>query len=637
MKTRIRFFRGKQTEDRQEEGQSLILIALILVILLMFVGIAVDVGFIFARGSQLQAAVDSAVLSGVSELIQTADLVDTTPANIKAGQFLNANGVPITGTTGLTVTFDSSRDLTPLGVTEYSVTVTWPVELFFLRLLRDEPVDLTRSATAGINILTDIYASRRVQDGTVSTATQGIFGPQICTQYGDPFSPWNSPWDANEYTYRYRIMIPEDYYSDDGNDDNDIEIVRVELFDPDSVNKADNEATIIRTSNARNVGGLSPVATKFCGADGGSTEQKNPCVLLTDETDLVTETFTLDQINPFWFVRIDENRGHGGGNGDGTCVANSPATYETRFNTQTLFQLYYYRESSGGQPVRQNIASYTGFVGDASRDVHGDHGTDMRWVSPGADKQGNDYPLADVEGVSEVPTNEGGTSFEVNLRDLSDIIVDAGSGARYLWLDVTSLSGASENGFEIWAGPPFYVDTTATDVNQRNLAAIDNPGSHDSRGVSIFAIGRLPLNSIYPNAVDIPLVYVGPELAGATMTISLFDTDSGVTPPITFFFDSINRNDWSMTFSDPGVDDPDGVPSGTRCEVGGAPGCNNEWITPPYRITIPGDLSNCDYEAPTMEDCTPFYGGRVMVEYNGGQYDSYGWQIQLSGLPYLIR
>ncbi len=646
VKNRINFHNLRNTP--REQGQSIVLIALILVALLLFVGIAVDVGFIFARGSQLQAAVDSAALSGVSELIQAADQFDTTPADIKAGQFLNANGIPITNTQGITVTFDSSRALTPLGVTEYSITVTWPIELYFLKLIRNDPVDLTRSATAGVSVLTDIYASRRVQDGTVTTSTQGIFGPQICTSFGDPFSPWNSPWAPNSYTYRYRIMIPEEYPDD---------VVRVELFDPDSVNSADNNVTIKRTSFAIDNGGLPIIKNDFCGsADSGtSSQQRNPCVFETGETALVDSgQATIDQINPFWYQRIDENRGHGGGNGDGTCTqTDPPPPYTANYNTETRFDLYYYRQTTDGQPVPVPIASYTGYMGDPTRDLHGDHQTDMRWVSPGADKQGYDFPIADVAGVSEVPTTDGSSSFEVRLADIeSNIMVDASSGARYLWLDVTSLSGSSENGFEIWAGPDDYAkfDLAASDVNERNIAAINNPGSHDSKGVVVFALGRLPLNSIYPKTVDIPLLYIGPEQAGATLTISLFDADSGVEPPVTFFFDTINKNDWSMTFSDPGVDDPDGVtfdpydqPNGHRCQVGGSdtdpkyPDCNNKWVTPPYQIKIPGDLSNCDYANPTQEDCTPFYGGRVMVEYNGGIYDSFGWDIKISGLPYLIR
>ena len=55
-------------QANKENGQSLVIIALALIGLLAFVGIAVDVGFLFARSSKLQSAVDAAALAAVTEL-----------------------------------------------------------------------------------------------------------------------------------------------------------------------------------------------------------------------------------------------------------------------------------------------------------------------------------------------------------------------------------------------------------------------------------------------------------------------------------------------------------------------------------------------------------------------------------------
>lgn len=624
-----------------QKGQSIVIIALILVALLLFAGLAVDVGFIFARNSQLQAAVDSAALAGVPELINASGPNDTTPADIKAGMFLNTNGVPITNTTGITVTVNSSRQLTPLGDTEYSITVTWPVELYFLRLLQRESVDLTKSATASINYLADIYASRRVEDGTVSTSTQGIFGPRICTDYGDPFSPWSSTFEPNSYTYQYRIMVPADYPYD---------ILRVELFDPDSINNDNNRATIFRSDGAIQ-NGMTPLTEEFCGGAGTGTRagHDDPCVLPTGEETLVEdETLTIDQVNLFWFMRIDENRGGDPANGgNDTCTSSN--VYDVRLNTRTFYQLYYFRQASDGSPIRRDLVGYYGLTGDPARDAPGTvYNTDLRWVSPGADHQGNDFPN-DVDGFTEVPAVPFTIdSFEINLNsDVPSIVVDPSTGARYIYLDVTAESGASENGFEIWAGPPIYAETTPSDVNARNLLALNQPGSHNSQGVAIFALGRLPMNSIYTNPVDIPLVFIGPEQAGETVTVSLFDSDAGADPPITFFFDSIYfdeddigrdpadwESDWMMIFGQAGVDDPDGETAGTRCIPGS---CQSQWVNPPYRIIVPGITDNCDYQNPNAFDCTPFYGGRLMARYQGGQDDTFGWEIRLNGLPRLVR
>lgn len=624
----------RNQSESGEEGQSIVIIALILVALLVFAGIAVDVGFVFARNSQLQAAVDAAALAGVPELIRATSPTDTEPADIKAGMFLNTNGVPITNTRGITITVDSSRDLTPLGDTEYSLTVTWPVELYFLRLINRNEVNLTKSATATINYLADIYASRRVEEGTVSTSTQGIFGPNICTDYGDPFSPWNSIYAPNSYTYQYRIMIPKTYKSN---------VLRVELFDPDSINSNTNFATIARSSLVQDASVVTPVlpstTTKVCGVDSASGDQDDTCVLPTDELVYLDSPLSLDQLNPYWFMRIDENRGQGPPPGNGTC--GSTGVYEPGYNTRTQFDLYYFRAASDGSPIRQPLATYTGQTGDA-RDLTtgaaapGDHNTDLFWVSPGAEQQGPDFD--GTYGTFHVPVDPGSLkTFEIDLTtDVPDIIQDPGTGARFINLDVTALSGSSENGFEIWAGPPDYVNSVPANVNQRNVVVTNSPGAHYSGGAVVFALGRLPMNSIYNSQVDIPLVFVGPEQAGQKMTVSLFDSDSGALPPIEFYFDSISDEDWSLKFADPLTvgPDPDGVPEGVRCEPGS---CGSQWVNPAYLITIPGVVDDCDYSAPDAMECTPFYGGRLMARYVGGRNDTFGWEIKLSGLPRLVR
>ena len=631
-------FQPKQEATTREKGQSIVLIALMMVAIIAFVGIAVDVGFIFARGSQLQSAIDSAALAGVVELTSwtPGDTVSESEARTKSAQFLNANNMPVSVTNSINITNNIAVATTPLGATEYAVTATWPVETFFLRVIGfDEPINLTRSATAAIFSLADIYVSRRVEDGVLSTSNQGLFGPDICINFGDPYSPRNSIYANGLYTYTYRIFVPPDYGHD---------VVRVELFDPDSMNTDLNDLTINRSNIAIN-NGQNAVDSKTCGSDGGSSDRRNPCLLRTDELDLVTGSpnLELDQVNPYWFVRIDENRGAGTAPGDGSC--GSPSSYNESYNTQTLYSLYYFAQNADGTVVRTPLVSYLGQTGDGARDS-GDHLTDLRWVTPGASVP---FSTVDDPGVT-VPAIAGTVnSFEIDLTsDVPNIVSDQSTGARYIYMDVQSQSGASENGFEIWAGPPTYVDSVPSEVNARNLHVLNNPGSHSSEGVTVFGLGNLPMNSNFSNPVDIPLLYVGPEMIGQTISVRMFDSDSGAQPPIVFYFDSIaftpddsdplgydpNATDWAMAFGVAGQDDPDGVAEGVRCSPGS---CQTQWVDPAYQITVPGDLSNCDYDNPTMEDCTPFFGGRLVVRYDGGFSDTYGWEIAIEGLPYLVR
>jgi len=97
MKRIKQFIQLKYQGNTLEKGQSIVLIALMMVAIVAFVGIAVDVGFIFARGSQLQSAIDSAALAGVVELTDwsIANTSSEADARTKSGQFLNANNMPV--------------------------------------------------------------------------------------------------------------------------------------------------------------------------------------------------------------------------------------------------------------------------------------------------------------------------------------------------------------------------------------------------------------------------------------------------------------------------------------------------------------------------------------------------------------
>ncbi|MCB8942807.1 MAG: Tad domain-containing protein [Ardenticatenaceae bacterium] len=583
-----------------ERGQSLVLIAAAMIGLLAFVGIAVDVGFVFAKNSQLQAGVDAAALAGVVELMGG----DISVADEKAERFLSSNNIPITDT--VATTMESQTYLTVIQETAYAVTVTWRVDLFFLRVIGWDEVSLRKSATAAFFPLTDIYAGARVETGKLSTSNQALFGPSACTSMGDPYSPFNSTFrppgsPAGTYTYRYRILVPSNYPDD---------VLRVEIFDPDSSNAATNSYTVIRTNYAAS-NGLSPTANKSC----PDSNRMQPCIIDTDEDTLVNPPdVTLDQLNPFWFGRVDENR-----RPTPSCDANGG--YNVNNNTNTLYELWYYKQNNDGTIQEIPLAAYTG-----RKDNIAPHDTDLYWVSPGAP------PGLGRNQVVPADFGDFEIKLDPNTGDVPQILVEQGTGNRYIYMDVTTIAGSSENGYEIWAGPNDYIGSVSSQGNERNITVLDNPGAHDSRGAAVFAIGTLPMNSNTSNRVDIPLVYINPNYAGERLFIRLFDPDSGTQAPITFFFDSIAKEDWSFTFADGGTD-PDGVPANSRC----FPSCNNKWLNPPYLITVPGDLENCDYNNPNPDDCTPFYGGRLMANYRAGAHDTYVWQISITGAPYLVK
>lgn len=401
-------------------------------------------------------------------------------------------------------------------------------------------------------------------------------------------------------SYHYRIQIPADYPYD---------IVRVELFDPDSINQITNTHTLSRTQRAI-LNGMPASQVASC----ANPAQQDACALPTHETNSQTP---LAASNPLWFVRVDENRGTGT---PGEC--GRPADYLPAYNTQTRFELFYQQDTGGGGIVEVPLSRYTGQTGDGVRDT-GNHQTDLTWLAPGGlggvpadcgSTTGGDYdPVTCPNGTAA----GSGRGFEISLsQHMTNTVVDE-DGNRYLYLDVTSLSGASENNFEIWAGPPVYVTTLAANVNERNLQLVNAPYAFDSRGVHVYAIGQEPQNTNtypYTNMVEVPLAYIGPEYAGQVITLTAFDLDDGSQPPLLVYFDSIAIQDYYLPLGE-WWDEVE------RCFDGGAAynnECDDEWVTPVYTIPVPF----LGYDI-------AFYGGNLVARYQAGEYDTINWKVTL--------
>jgi len=417
-----------------------------------------------------------------------------------------------------------------------------------------------------------LYVSQTGNYGLEQASNLAVFGPRICTSYGDAYTPYNSPWyDELNGVYPFRLDIPSDYETrandltlrwNGGADTNDI--VRVEIWDPDCYNSPNNSLTITNT-----VTGLSMTAS--CTAN-----RKNPCILLLKDPPYN------DPQNPFGFVRIDENRGHGTPPGDGQC--GEPASYTPGFNTVTEYTLYYYRQQADGSLERRDLARYT--KGGAESDSD----TDMRWVCPGGSLPGDPVPDGWVGSPYGFAWDEGDGNFEIDLStEAPDIYVNPVDNRRNLFLDVRGAEGASENGFDLWAGPRYQ--TVPGEVNARNVDIVLHAGDyHSSAGAIFFGIGHLTMNTNAREVMTLTLAYIPPEWAGRTLYVGSFDNDTGATGH-TFIFDTIPYTDWHH----------DGMLSG-----------NNTWYTNVF--TVP---SEPDYA---------FYGGFLQAIYQASAHDTFGWR-----------
>ncbi len=691
----------KQLES-EESGQAIVIVAAALIVLIGFTGLAIDLGFVWMRQAQLKSIVDSAALAGAPQLGPTAEQGGLIEADKNAIQYLATNqimdtneAVPLEQLTS----FESSQQLSALGAREYTITVTWDLPLFFMPVLGFDEWTLRESSTAAYFPLVDLYAGRRVSLSGITTSTQAIFGPRQGTGFGDAFSNPGSPFReerGHSGTYIYRIEVPEDYTGTVNNNGtaDDTQIVRVELLDPDSINRnvpagatlshSNKFGTLLLNNGATPLDLIQPVDESDCSA---ANQLHNPCIIKTCEWDQQagkercgdnpysayynnnTNPYELDQVNPFWFYRLDELRRPGSDSAD------------INQQTVTLYSLYYYQQDTDGSVVRQDLASYAGqteyYPNLAPYGVppigtyHAE--TDLHWVSPGAWNEIGPVPTScqnqnwaknnggfdvvggaadectvasagDEDALATVAQDRAtmGRGFEIDMsQDVNGIIVDQVTRMKYIYLAIQTVEGASENGYEVWAGPPHAHFGFKSEVNERNLQMTDKGNVYSTDGVSVYSLGVMPLNSLTDNRVDFPLVYVSPEYAGRTIEISLFDTDSGTSYPLCFYFDTIpnpecepgfdNSIDGYLKYYDEANDTEDGQ---DRC----FPRCNNRFVDPPFKVTVPDFTENCDPNAAfdiRMEECNTFLGGRLMVSYDGGQHDTYQWLVSFPSVPYI--
>lgn len=552
--------RPSKEPPEQEKGQSIVLLAIMIIILLLFAGLALDSGLIYMRRVQLTRAVDAAALACVTEL---PDMDNT---ENRASQFMRANGLdPTTVLIASGGTFTVNQELPP-NVEEYEVVVnhiatvdaTWRSKTVFMQLIGIPFVDLSATATAEYRAYIDMYTSQTNESGKLGPVNMSIFGPLQSPSFGDAYtSEWqltkqtSSCTDPDPYDPRYpHTSSPHDGSStyNAAGDSCHIEnpyygkfqngypfrinipahvtgIVRVEILDPETHN-ADPSSTILISRTARitktfAIGSGSYVwkdDAENSGAGDGNNDYEQAQMRKTDAFAIdryevlknphnVYSPPDLPDPNRFWFVRMDENRVYNA----------TPSSYNKDYNTKTDFRLYYNSESG-----KTYIAKYT-----APND--NSHNTDMTWVCPGGSALQD--PSAGVSGYGSFPA-----SFEVDMDSLTDII-RAEDNSRSLYLEVQATSGYSENGFDLWAGPATsdnvnYWGGERANVNVRNVW-IDKQRydgvlyPHNADGIVVFGRGVLPLNVNHSTMYTVTLAYIPPVAAGIDICVYHWDTDVG--------------------------------------------------------------------------------------------------------------
>jgi hypothetical protein len=687
----------KHFTTRRERGQILVLVAAAMVALLVATGLAVDGGMLLVRKAQLARAVDAAALAGVTELSSGG----LNAANIRGQQMMAANDFtllsPVTCATwgSNTNCYTGTRSVGNIpGSVRYQVQAGILAETYFMRIFNFNRIPLTSTAMAEYLDLVDLYASDTGEIGLVKSSNQSIFGPAQNTSFGDPYTPTNSLYYNEIYgAYTYRIRIPEAYPFSE---------MRVEILDPDTGSSADGnvitygvDGTIDNTNSCNDTrynactlpntpwsaGGTNPnrfwlVRLDEVRTPGGNPAPAYPPQPTTLQYDAASPNLTRTLYRLFYLKQLPDGNleevdlAYYIGKADTTAAINtSPTGLYTATEARDEARATNNKWVSPGVIDEELMPAFT----DAppTNFVAGEFGCvfeHLAWLASEFAGTAPAIPTTPLCATAEPPTFvescedyraanygpyetggdtlalgcEGDEDFLINLdEETPDIFVDPGSGIRDIYLQVRGLSGASENGYEFWAGPPRSADvgdmefTVPSDVNARHLFLLGARRAgfeaHRSYGIQVTGMGRLPMNSnVSAQLVDIPLAYIGPEFAGQALHIQMFDPDAGAQDPVIFYFDTIPESDWHVCFDDAGNDAWSTCSAqgfGPRDGPANIP-LGDAWQTPDYSFTVPSDGGG---------GTQPFYGGRLYVRYRAGGNDTYGWKIQIDSRPYLVR
>jgi hypothetical protein len=584
-------------EKQQEKGQSLVLLAIMLIVLLLFAGMALDAGLIYMRRIQLSRAVDAAALACVGELPNMDATTD------RAKQFMKANGLDpdtlLVPPTGYFTVTQGAPEGVPTGVGQDQVATVfarWRSNTVFMQLIGIPFVDLTASASAEYRAYVDMFTSQTGESGKAGPVNLSIFGPDQTPSYGDAcscpakhqaapamygtnFRPtihgylednpnkdtWNACWPDG---YPFRIHVP-----------GSINQLRIEILDAETYN---NNVTNVFVTNTL------PITT----TDGFWLNipgvRANPAMPKFFDNDTNEDRY--------WMQRMDENRKY-----------DSTPSYNNAYNTDTAFRLYYI-----GDGARVNIATFTARKDNANN-------TDLKWICPGGSaSQDPQYgaPNVDIVGYGGDYFLTANPSFEIDMTKLDGI--EAGDdGSRSLFLEVESLSGWSENGFDLWAGPATtdnidYWGGARADVNARNLwidrrRSMGEMAPHDNGGATVFGRGILPLNVNTGTTYEVTLAYIPEAARGIDLCIYKWDTDVGAEE-VCYWFDGYPVPGEAGTFCNEG-------------EVQGVLSGGNSWTTNWGNYNFP---EGCD----TVSIPEDFIGGYIHARYKMGANDTSTWLME---------
>ncbi len=458
----------------QEAGQTLLLVALMMVTLLLFVGLGVDVANLMARRAKLQSAVDTSALSAVQMLVGNAP----TSPQIKAEQIMEANGIPLSS-------LSQPLEVTLPVAQQVRVRAVERVETYFIRLLPAfARVDISAEAIADVNNYAEILAKPYGVPGVVNELNLMVWGRESHRGTGDAYSPHtidglitNPEYSQLPYGYLFRVDVPSNYPDVTGTT-----LLTLEIFDADSYNRPGAPPTYSPPLTADEFASCSnPQLPSGTCTTGGSNA----------DTGLKLNAFSSGK-PAFW--RVDEYR----------RTYSRTADYNDAYATTTQYTLWHFDTnitSAFGDPTVLSDQSGGAYLSRYTIKTSQTVPTDLRWYQP--------------------------AGFQV---DLNNFATEA-TGGWYFYLYVRGTAGSSENNYDLRAGPPQpYSCATPTEdhcyVNQLYWDNLDPSAVlWETGGAQVYAKRALPLN--LDTGASFPLVFaqLSKFASGQTLGVRHFDQD----------------------------------------------------------------------------------------------------------------
>jgi Flp pilus assembly protein TadG len=540
--------RGVWRRTTRSKGQALVVIALMMTVLMLFIGLGVDVANLMSKRSKLQSAVDAAALSAAQTLVGGAGS-SISVATTKAYQILEANGVPTSTLSVKTVDFPDTSQV--------HIRAVQNVDTYFMRLIPAfRTMTVSADATSDLNSYAEINAKPYGKPGIVNELNLMVWGRNSWRKQGDAYSPFYWPrsdassssppavptpnplYSEQPYGYLFRIDVPADYPHD---------TLAVQIFDPDSYNRSDNPPVYALATCPPPI---NPTPGPSPTPGGPAPTVAPPCVLPTPNPN-----------NPDMYASCANPRAgdcdtpNGSWENPGLKINAfpDPADPSNLTKGRTAFWRvdelrYRYNQTAGG--VRDNsYATTTRYTLWHFRTDITSAFVNPYTISDYPDPPATPGPIATFDSFNNPTTDLSWyqpPGFSVNLNDFQRET----NGDWYFYVYVQGIDGSSENDYDLRVGPAnsevsgnlactYAIPTTAYSTNcyvnkvyydtafmgADDWTDGDDPATGNYEGALLFAKRALPLN--LDTGVEFPmlLTQVSVNASGQTLRVRHFDQD----------------------------------------------------------------------------------------------------------------